>query len=507
MPEVMVIRIVRAMPHLFKHPKSGVFYCRRVVPPDLRERLGQREIRISLRTKDRSEAKRLLPETEVAVEAKFSAARRGPITLSHQQIVALAGSWYERELTRREPNPGPEEQLDLEWDSLDFARDGGIWERREAARADVKELLAREGLVVDDQAVRELELQLFDMKVRLVLTLLRRVKGDYRPDPIFDHLPQWRSVRAAPSGADQITITGLVEAWAAERKPADRTPYEWARVVKRLAEHVRHDDPNKLSPRDIVSWKDALLAAGKTPKTVKNHLSAVRALFGWAVKNRRMAANPAEGIEVAARDKPGERRRLPYSDEDAALILTASRSEKGAKRWLPWLLAFTGARLQEVCQSLVRDIRQEGSIWFLDINADEEHKSLKNSGSVRKVPLHPALINEGFLDYVRSLSPQGPLFPDLKPDRFGRRGGTGTKNIGRWVRALGITDQRKAPNHAWRHRFKDVCRAAGIEKPVHDALTGHSSADVGDSYGLGYRLDTLHTAIQKLPSPLDPALN
>ena len=252
MPEV-VIRVVRVMPHLFKHPKSGMFYFRRVVPPDLRERLGQREIRISLHTKDRSEAKRLLPETEVAVDAKFSAAREGPISLSYQQVVALAGSWYERELTRREPNPGPEEQLDIEFDSLDFARDGSIWEKREAARADAEELLAREELVVDDHSVRELELQLFDMKVRLVLTLLQRVKGDYRPDPIFDHLPRWRPVRITHSDGDRTTITGLVEVWAAERRPSDRTPYEWARVVNRLAGHVRHDELSKLTPRDIVS--------------------------------------------------------------------------------------------------------------------------------------------------------------------------------------------------------------------------------------------------------------
>lgn len=120
---------------------------------------------------------------------------------------------------------------------------------------------------------------------------------------------------------------------------------------------------------------------------------------------------------------------------------------------MPWLLAFTGARLEEVCQSLVPDIREDRGVWYLDINADHETKSLKNAGSARMVPLHPALIEVGFLDYIRTLPADGPLFPDLSPDRFGRRGGNGTKIIGRWVRASGITDPRKAPNHAWRHRF------------------------------------------------------
>ena len=70
-----------------------------------------------------------------------------------------------------------------------------------------------------------------------------------------------------------------------------------------------------------------------------------------------------------------------------------------------------------------------------------------------------------------------------------------------WCSANSITDPRKAPSHSWRHRFKDACRRAGIEKAVHDALTGHASTDVGDQYGLGYPLETLAQAIEKLPVP------
>jgi hypothetical protein len=272
MPQV-TIRIVRVMPHLLKHPKSGVFYCRRVVPPELRPTIGQREIRISLRTKDAREARRLLPEKEVAVEAKFAAARQGPLTLTHEQIVALTGAWYERNLAAREANPGSGEILDVEFNQLELARDSG--NRRKVVRAEVAELLKHEGLVVDDQTVRELEGQLFDLKIRLVLTLLQRVEGDYSPDPLLNRLPRWREVRAKTRSDGRISLGGLVDAWAAERRPVQRTRYEWERAIDRLASHVGHSDPSRLSPEDIVSWKDALLASGKSPKTVKNHLFAV----------------------------------------------------------------------------------------------------------------------------------------------------------------------------------------------------------------------------------------
>lgn len=253
-----------------------------------------------------------------------------------------------------------------------------------------------------------------------------------------------------------------------------------------------HDDAARLTKADIAGFRDMMLSATSW-KTTFNALAAVRAVLNIGVRTGKLASNPASGVTV--KKVQGER-RLPFDDAEAAVILNAARHERGARRWAPWLMAYTGARLEEVCQARVQDIRQEGEVWYLDINADAG--ALKNAGSARKVPLHPVLMADGFLDYVRSLPARGPLFPDLKPDCFGRRGGTATKILGRALRKLGITDPRKVAGHSWRHRFKDLCRAAGIEKAIHDALTGHASRDVGDGYGLGYPLPVLAAAIERL---------
>jgi integrase len=294
-----------------------------------------------------------------------------------------------------------------------------------------------------------------------------------------------------------------LKGWKAERKPNQRTEYEWERVLDRLSHHLGHSDVSRVTRDDIIAWKDALVASGKNPKTVNNHLAVVHALFNWAVANGRMNANPAARVRVAVKRKPGER-MLSFSDDDARLILSAARSLKGARRWVPWLLAFTGARLEEICQALVSDIRWDGSNWYLDVNEDDPGKSLKNAGPVRKVPLHPALVEEGFLDYLRGLPKKGPLFADFQPDRFGKRGGTGGRVIGRWVRkTLGIKDPHKDPNCAWRHRFKDQCRAAGVAKDLRDAIMGHASGDMADTHGSeGFPLRVLAEAVAKVPSPL-----
>ena len=52
--------------------------------------------------------------------------------------------------------------------------------------------------------------------------------------------------------------------------------------------------------------------------------------------------------------------------------------------------------------------------------------------------------------------------------------------------------------HSFRHTFKSECRAAGIGKEFHDAITGHTSGDVGDDYGRQYTVEVLAREIKKV---------
>jgi integrase len=113
------------------------------------------------------------------------------------------------------------------------------------------------------------------------------------------------------------------------------------------------------------------------------------------------------------------------------------------------------------------------------------------------VPLHPALIERGFLEFVASAKP-GPLFANLSPDKFGKRGGNGTKILGRWVRSLGIEDGRISPNHSWRHRFKTLGRRYGLALDIVNSITGHSRKTVADGYG-EYPMEALRRELMKIP--------
>ncbi len=88
------------MPQPFRHPKTGVYYFRKVVPAALRAAVGKREIRISLRTKDVREAKKNYPGAAANAEALLNAAtQRGqPLPqateLTDAQIKRAADAYF-----------------------------------------------------------------------------------------------------------------------------------------------------------------------------------------------------------------------------------------------------------------------------------------------------------------------------------------------------------------------------------------------------------------------------
>ncbi len=168
---------------------------------------------------------------------------------------------------------------------------------------------------------------------------------------------------------------------------------------------------------------------------------------------------------------------------------------------------YTGARLKELAQLMVYDVKQDPkhgyylNITDLNEEDDDEHiKAVKTNTSRRRIPLHPDLIKIGFLTYWEECKTQKhrQLFPLLKVDQHGKLSGNWSKWWSRYMRAeIGITAKSKVL-HSFRHTFKDACREAGIGEEIHDSLTGHSGGGVGRVYCSEYSLEQLTKAIESL---------
>src|SRR6185437_10428157 len=97
-------------------------------------------------------------------------------------------------------------------------------------------------------------------------------------------------------------------------------------TMAKLVDFLRHDDVREITSENIVRFKDFRIANGVSPKTVKDSdLAGLKTIFGWAVMNRRMSANPAEGLTIKL-SKPRKLRPKGFSDKEAVLILKHART-------------------------------------------------------------------------------------------------------------------------------------------------------------------------------------
>jgi integrase len=177
-----------------------------------------------------------------------------------------------------------------------------------------------------------------------------------------------------------------------------------------------------------------------------------------------------------------------------------------ARRWVPWICAYTGARPREACQLRAEDIRQHPNDGFWYARITPEAGTVKGN-EAREVPLHPHLIEQGFAAFAQGRA-RGPLFYDPEArrklkvvDAANPLRGQWVKSrdkLSVWVRSLGIDDLGISPNHAWRHTFKRRAASAGIERRFRFAMCGHASKEEGDVYETP-TLEDLAAEIPKFP--------
>ena len=362
-------------------------------------------------------------------------------------------------------------------------------------------LLEAHGFVVDPSDVagmQKLCRALNDALIRVAETKLERLDGHDVPTPEApakpsegDHEPVLRKAK--------VSLLKTFDAYAASQGITPGVRDEWRRYVARLVDWLGHDDASRLTANELRTWRDELLqettrkGTVRDPVTVRDkYITSVRATLNWAVEEQLLDHNVASDVTVRV-PKKAKRRDRSFTSEEAASILTAtlqtpsarlSASHARARRWIPWLCAYTGARVNEFSQLRAEDVFEESGIWAVRITP--EAGSVK-SKEAREVPLHSHLIAQGFLEVVKAIE-KGPIFYDPSAQRVESEGSRHFKKVGErlaeWVRKeVGIDDPDIKPNHAWRHTFKSMSYDAGIEERVVDAIQGHAPKTTGRTYG------------------------
>ncbi|QXH45372.1 site-specific integrase [Pseudomonas xanthosomatis] len=218
-----------------------------------------------------------------------------------------------------------------------------------------------------------------------------------------------------------------------------------------------------------------------TAVTVNNRLRKLTAFMNWCKANGYVADNPLAGMKVMTGS--AKEARLSFDRHDLATLLDHETLRNEARKhpwryWLPLLGRTTGARLEELCQLRVDNLIEQHGIHCIRIDDNHEDQNLKNASSRRILPIHPVLLDLGFLQHVESVKSTGAvrLFPELEAVR-GKLGHAPSKWFGRYKTKLGITDTRKT-FHSFRHTLIDDLRDAGVQDSLIKRMVGHEDSSV-----------------------------
>jgi integrase len=210
------------------------------------------------------------------------------------------------------------------------------------------------------------------------------------------------------------------------------------RIVGQFEKVCGNPPLTKLTRDDGLKFRDWLLTQ-QSPRTADDRMGYVTRLLRFEMRERqRVTVNPwqhilvgGSGVEVVKRThvRPEKLKELfdtpLFQSYALPSVVSAGRD---AAYWIPILGAHIGARVTELAQLLVTDIRKEDGLWCVSILGDGEMvdwQSIKNAPYKRLIPMHSELIRLGLPEYAEALRAAGHdrLFPMAPVSALNNAGG------------------------------------------------------------------------------------
>ncbi|MGB6119582.1 MAG: DUF6538 domain-containing protein [Mesorhizobium sp.] len=509
--------------------RDGRYFARLVVPKELVQFVGKTELRTSLGP-DYREALKKLPGAVALLQHDIALAERRAVDAGQKNVtigryplapdqIALrnyqARLAFDEQIRQADPRYA---NMELDDKLIADLRDGIAGKLSDD---DLDELVGRRierfrrtGNTTAEKGNlewRRLAIALCASEYEALARVAERNDGDFTGQPVHPVLAETKPVE---DDKPPVALKQLFTDYVASRKVIGKgkgIEKRWTPVFADLVKFIKHNDARRLTKQNLMDWRDERLKT-LSAKTVSHvYLASVRSVLKWAVENDKLETNVAEKVRQAVAKKQQSREK-GFTDDEAVVILRTARDylpavtdnaattelpqTTAAKRWAPILCAFTGARIAEITQLRKQDFRKEGETHVLRIRPDA---GTVKAGDYRDVPLHPQLIEMGFMDFVNG-SPDGPLF---YPDRRGKNRADAARTvagrISQWLQGQGVIPEGVAPSHGWRHRFKTVGEELGISERTLDAIQGHAPKTAGDTYG-DVTIKARTAAIGKFPS-------
>ncbi|MGR9202811.1 DUF6538 domain-containing protein [Rhizobium leguminosarum] len=398
----------------------------------------------------------------------------------------------------------------------------------------VKEFAARQRLIVDtgSDEYRELCALMTRAEIEGLQRTLERDKGDFTGAP-KDPIVKPTTGGAREAAAPGETIMELFESYSREN-PNQIKPDTLAqarRDVGLFIEYVGSTFPvHRIDKKAVREWKALLLQypvkatetkafegmkltqivkhneTVKKPTisttTVNRYLSGFSAFCTWLTNHGYITANPAADMFLK---KSKEKTTKPFTVAEMNALFkspffTGCQNDEAPRfwskpgnvlirdhrYWVPLVMLYSGARPAEIAQLGVDDVREDRGHWIMHITTEGEgDKSVKTNGSMRVVPIHPELVQLGFLIYHAGLKKNGEkrLFPSAERNGRGQMIAEFSRDFPRYLTKIGLKEGRGLSLYSFRHGAADALRRAGYLDEQFGFILGHTSGTMTQRYG------------------------
>lgn len=307
----------------------------------------------------------------------------------------------------------------------------------------------------------------------------------------------------APS-LGRITVAELSANWLGHKKQATAPSWyrslesAWRVHVKPRWGSVSVADVDVLG---IESWITSMSAKGAGATTVIRAHGVLSGILATAVKAKRLASNPAKGIEGLPR-KTGKRRVYLTADDVRRLA-----DESGDRRVLVLVLAYCGVRWGEAIGLRVRDVeflRRRLNVHTNAVQIGARHAVGPTKGrQARSVPVPQFVLDELSVQCMGK-APGDLVFPGPGGGYLPR-----PKSSNGWfMRAVKAAGVQTVTPHDLRHTCASLAVSAGVNVLALARMLGHKDpsvtlrvyADLFDS-DLDAVAATLHGRYGPKPAP------
>ncbi len=292
---------------LYLTKRNSTYYFRRVIPRELRSILGAREFTFSLGTKDKDEAKRLRSahalRTDQLIDAALARLSTSlPHTAAPAGAVAISEEQLEMDALDRQEMAEKDARREEVAEYIDFLQERLRGSTREMPR----ELRAFRYILEGHQFDADL--------LKDQLTVARAEKRELerkleQASAVGSEVPGQTSSPVS-SGSQWLDVE-IVDGWAAERRPTQKSIDTHRRAADWLYERVGRKPVHQLGTADFRSLKAKLIDEGQSAANIKMILSRVRTLMQWAFENGYVTSNAAAGVTIKD-TKAGRTERKPF---------------------------------------------------------------------------------------------------------------------------------------------------------------------------------------------------